>query len=89
MIINLEKWLTAIASNENLRGEDYKVMLLLLANVDYIITEISQAEIAEKLNMKVPNVCRAIKRLEGEKIIEKRYIGSLLCGYKFLGLLEA
>ena len=89
MIINLEEWLTAIASNENLRGEDYKVMFLLLANVDYVIAEISLAEIALKLNMKVPNVCRAIKRLEGEKIIEKRYTGKKLCGYKFLGLLEA
>ncbi len=89
MIYNLKDWLTAIASNKNLRGEDYKVMLLLLANVDYIITEISQAEIAQKLDMKLPNVCRAIKRLEKEKIIEKRQIGGKLCGYKFLGLLEA
>ncbi|MCC0179243.1 hypothetical protein I4641_19965, partial [Waterburya agarophytonicola K14] len=50
-------WLESIASNQNLKWTELRVFLILLGNLDYGTTvEISQIEIARKLNLTPANV---------------------------------
>ena len=80
-----EKWLESIALNRELKWTDLRVLILLLANVKEGKTaEITQAEIAQKLGIETSNICRAIKKLNENKIINKKLIGGKLVGYKFL-----
>ncbi|MCC0179907.1 MarR family transcriptional regulator, partial [Waterburya agarophytonicola K14] len=46
--------------------------------------EISQIEIARKLNLTPANVSRSIKKLCELEIIEKRYLAGKLVGYRLL-----
>ena len=80
----LRDWLEKIASDKNLRGEDYRVLLILLANTKQEEVEIAQTEIAQKLKIKQPRVSRAIGRLTSLEIINKKLIAGKLVGYKFL-----
>ena len=58
----LRDWLEKIASDQNLRGEDFRVLLVLFANAEGKGVEIAQTEIAQKLDFKKPRVARAIGR---------------------------
>ena len=81
----MQLWLEAIAKNKRLRGEDLRILILLIASTDkgkYIEIELSQAEIAKKLEIQPSGVCRSIKRLVNEKIINKKTIGGKLVGYE-------
>ncbi len=80
----LQEWLEKIASEKKLRGEDYRVLLILLANAESEEVEIAQTEIAQKLDIKQSRVSRAIKRLTELRIINKKLIAGKLVGYKFL-----
>ena len=77
-------WLEAIANNKDLRGEDFRVLLVLLANCDNSSAEISQSEIANKVGLKRTNVSRAIKRLFSKGIIIKEPNPGKLTRYRFL-----
>lgn len=51
-------------ATSNLRGDDFRVLLLLMSRLDFEnLTNISQVEIAEKLGMHKQSVNRSIKRL--------------------------
>lgn len=51
-------------ATSDLRGDDLRVLLLLMARLDFEnLTNVPQVDIAEKLGMKAPNVNRSIKRL--------------------------
>lgn len=80
----LRDWLENIASNNQLRGEDYRVLLVLLAKADSESVLIAQSEIAEILSIERSRVSRAIKRLTSIGVIDKRYIAGKLVGYSFL-----
>ena len=80
----LRDWIEKIASDKNLRGEDFRVFLILLANAKQEQVEIAQTEIAQKLNIKQPRVSRAIGRLTSLGIINKKLIAGKLVGYEFL-----
>ncbi|MDJ0633712.1 MAG: hypothetical protein QNJ34_11045 [Xenococcaceae cyanobacterium MO_188.B29] len=80
----LKNWIRKVALTQNLRGEDYRVLLLLLSEADGTTVEISQAEIAKHLNYQQPRVCRSLKNLTTNKIITKKWIGGKLVGYRFL-----
>ena len=77
-------WLLKIASERNLRGEDLRVFLILLANAEKEEVRIAQTEIAKSLNLKQSRVSRAIKRLVALEIISKKLIAGKLVGYRFL-----
>jgi DNA-binding transcriptional ArsR family regulator len=68
--MNSQEALEQLATDDDLKGEAYKVLLLLLARLDFENwIQITQKEIAEKLKMKLPNVSRAISLLEEKGII--------------------
>lgn len=69
-VMNSQEALELLATDDDLKGEAYKVLLLLLARLDFENwIQITQKEIAEKLKMKLPNVSRAITLLEEKGII--------------------
>ena len=69
-IMNSQDALELLATDNDLRGEAYKVLLLLMARLDFENwIQITQTEIAEKLKIKLPNVSRAISLLENKQII--------------------
>lgn len=76
-------WLEAIASNKDLKGADFRVLLTLLANSEGLKAEIRQTEIAQKLGLKASHVSRAIGNLCNKGIIEKKVVGGKLVGYRF------
>lgn len=81
----MQLWLEAIAKNKKLRGEDLRILILLIALTEkgkFIEIELSQAEIAKMLNIQASAACRSIKRLVTEKIINKKVIGGKLVGYE-------
>lgn len=80
----LRNWLEKIAGEKKLRGEDYRVLLVLLAKADSDSVEISQTEIAKILNIERSRVSRAIKRLTSLGAIDKKLIAGKLVGYHFL-----
>ena len=80
----IKNWLQRIACEKNLRGEDYKVLLILLAKADSQSVEISQTEIADLLKIKRSRVSRAIARLTSNGAIEKKLVAGKLVGYRFL-----
>ena len=80
----LRDWLNKAASEKNLRGEDLRVLLVLLANADSKEVLIAQAEIAKSLDFKQSRVSRAIKRLVSLNIIDRKMIAGKLVGYRFL-----
>ena len=79
----IRDWLLEIARKKDLRREDYRVLLVLLAKADSQEVQISQVEIAKTLSIKRSQVSRAIKRLEVLKLIEKKTIADKLVGYRF------
>ena len=79
----IRNWLLKVASKKDLRGEDYRVLLVLLAKADSQEVQISQVEIARFLSIKRSQVSRAIKRLEALELIEKKTIAGKLVGYRF------
>ncbi|MDJ0591151.1 MAG: MarR family transcriptional regulator [Pleurocapsa sp. MO_226.B13] len=80
----LRNWLQKVACEKKLRGEDYRVLLILLAKADSQSVEISQTEIAQTLKIERSRVSRAIKRLNCLGLIEKKTIAGKLVGYRFL-----
>lgn len=77
-------WLETVASNKELSGEDFRVLLTLLANAEGFSVEIPQTEIAQKLDLQTPHVSRAIKNLCSSGCIEKKKIAGKLVGYHFV-----
>ena len=76
-------WFYAIAANRNLRGEDLRLLLVLLANTNNDCAQITPIEIANQLGLRDSNVARAIKRLFEEGIIKKKKFAGKLIGYRF------
>ena len=79
----IKNWLQRIACSKNLRVEDYKVLLILLAKADSQSVEISQTEIADLLKIKRSRVSRAIARLTSNGAIDKKLVAGKLVGYRF------
>lgn len=75
-------WLETIASNKDLTGSDFRVLLTLLANSEESKVEIRQTEIAQKLDLKKSHVSRAIGNLCNKGIIEKKTVAGKLVGYR-------
>ncbi len=84
----LKDWLNALAHNRNLTGEDFRVMLFLMANVNYTVAEISQAEIARELELKPQNVSRAVKKLEANKVLVRAKKAGRVYAFRFIGFEE-
>ena len=69
-IMNSQQALEVLATDKDLTGENYRVLLLLLSRLDFENwIQVTQAEISKKLNMKKQNVSRAISILESKEII--------------------
>lgn len=69
-VMNSQEALELLATDRDLKGEAYKVLLLLLSRLDFENwIQLSQTEIAEKLDMKKPNVSRAVSLLEDKGIL--------------------
>ena len=77
-------WLETVASNKDLSGEDFRVLLTLLANAEGFSVEMPQTEIAQKLDLQTTHVSRSIKNLCSNGFIEKKKIGGKLVGYHFV-----
>ena len=71
-VMNSQQALELLATDKDLTGENYRVLLLLLSRLDFENwIQVTQSEITEKLQMKKQNVSRAISLLEKKKIILK------------------
>jgi predicted transcriptional regulator len=80
---NYRDWLEAIAANKDLRGEDLRVLLLLMANATNSRVEISQNEMARRLCVPRTCVTRAINRLFNKGIITKNQFNRNPIVYRF------
>lgn len=80
---NYREWLEAIAANKDLRGEDFRVLLLLMANASYNRILISQSEIASKLQVSKSCVSRALNRLFTRGVITKSQFNTNTINYCF------
>ena len=68
--MNSQQALEVLATDKDLTGENYRVLLLLLSRLDFENwIQVTQTEISNKLNMKKQNVSRAISVLESKEII--------------------
>ena len=62
--------LELLATDKDLTGENYRVLLLLLSRLDFENwIQVTQSEISKKLNMKKQNVSRAMLTLEEKQIV--------------------
>ena len=77
------QWLEDIANNRELKGQDLRVLLVLIANIDYLNVDISQVEIGKKLKIKKQSVNKSIQKLQKLGLIEKRFLSGKLVGYTF------
>ena len=69
-VMNSQEALELLATDKDLKGEAYKVLLLLLSRLDFENwIQISQQEIADLLDMRKQNVSRAILLLESKGIL--------------------
>ena len=69
-IMNSQEALKLLATDKDLKGETYRVLLLLLSQLDFENwIQITQKEIAETLEIKKQNVSKAVLLLEGKGII--------------------
>ena len=69
-IMNSQEALKLLATDKDLKGETYRVLLILLSQLDFENwIQITQKEIAEILEMKKSQVSRAINILEDKEII--------------------
>ena len=69
-VMNSQESLKLLATDRDLKGETYRVLLLLLSQLDFENwIQITQKEISEILEMKKSQVSRAITILEGKEII--------------------
>ena len=69
-VMNSQEALEILATDRDLTGENYRVLLLLLSRLDFENwIQVTQSEITEKLQMKKQNVSRAISLLERKEIV--------------------
>lgn len=69
-VMNSQEALELLATDKDLKGEAYKILLLLLSRLDFENwIQISQQEIADTLDMKKQNVSRSISLLESKGIL--------------------
>jgi predicted transcriptional regulator len=69
-VMNSQEALELLATDKDLKGETYRVLLLLLSRLDFENwIQVTQTEISEKLEMKKPNVSKAVSILEEKGII--------------------
>ena len=69
-VMNSQVALETLATDKDLKGETYRVLLLLISRLDFENwIQITQKEIAEKLEIKKQNVSKAILLLDEKNII--------------------
>ena len=69
-IMNSQEALEVLATDEDLTKEAFRILMFLLARLDFENwIQITQIEIAERLNIKKPNVSRGISLLESKGIL--------------------
>ncbi|CCQ66087.1 RepA [Crocosphaera watsonii WH 0402] len=69
-VMNSQEALELLATDKDLTGENYRVLLLLLSRLDFENwIQITQSDIVKTLDMKKQNVSRAILLLEEKGII--------------------
>ena len=69
-IMNSQEALELLATDEDLTKEAFRVLMFLMARLDFENwIQVSQKEIAEKLNMHKQNISRAIKLLQSKEIL--------------------
>ncbi len=69
-VMNSQEALELLATDKELTGENYRVLLLLLSRLDFENwIQITQSEIVERLDMKKQNVSRAMLLLREKGII--------------------
>ena len=69
-VMNSQEALKLLATDKELKGETYRVLLLLISQLDFENwIEVTQKEIAEMLEIKKQNVSKAVLLLEKKEII--------------------
>ncbi len=69
-IMNSQEALELLATDEDLTKEAFRVLMFLMARLDFENwIQVSQKEIAEKLNMHKQNISRAVKLLQSKEIL--------------------
>jgi len=83
-VLNLfADWLNKAATNKAIQGSDLRVLMILLSSADeYANSEISQVEIARRLDIKSQNVTKSITALENQGIIKRLKINRKTYGFK-------
>lgn len=81
--MSVTEWLLRIAGDREFRGEDLRVLLVLMAHADIDTARVTQGEIARILGLKEPNVSRAIRKLVRKGIVTKVKETGKIVGYRF------
>lgn len=82
--MTLPEWITRIAADREFRGEDLRVLLVLMVHTETYTARITQSEIARLLGLNVSNVSRAIRKLSQKSVITKEMNAGKTTGYRFL-----
>ena len=79
-------WLSSIAQNKNLRGEDLRIIFFLLSTIEdgSPKAHISASQIAQALKIKRSNVYRSLSRLIKQQVISQIIFNQKIVGYTLL-----
>ncbi len=80
-----KKGLLRIARDSAISGESLRVLLVLIASVEYgYFSPVTPAVIAKTLDRRPSNVKRAVRPLVEKGIVRKRYEAGKLVGYEIV-----
>ncbi|WP_456325955.1 helix-turn-helix transcriptional regulator [Desulfonauticus submarinus] len=66
-----QDFIIELSKDKDIKGEDFRVLLYLLANMDFENwIQVTQETISKELQMKKTNISRALKKLKDKNIIE-------------------
>lgn len=81
--MTLTEWLLRIAKDREIRGEDLRVLLVLMAHADINTARVTQGEIARIVELTESNVSRSIRNLVKKEIVSKEISCGKVTGYRF------
>ena len=81
----LKIWLLQIAKDKEIGKEAYRVLFVILGNVEYgLFSEVTPVAIAKVLECDPSSVKRAVRTLAEKGIIRKRHASRKLIGYEVI-----
>lgn len=72
--MTLSRWLDRLSTTKRLSKDAHRVFLYLISKQKigvFTFRAVSQAEVSQTLNIRQPNVCRALKNLVESRFLEQ------------------